>query len=93
MAAPAEPEVSAQEAAAPPVAEPQASILTHWRWFGLPKPRPPEQRPPRVKPQNQKSQTTGKPQAKPERAPVAAKQTTQPSSLALQLAALKGLKL
>jgi ATP-dependent RNA helicase SUPV3L1/SUV3 len=88
MAVPAEPEVSAQEAA-----EPQASILTHWRWVGLPKPRPPVQRQPRAKPQHQKSQTTGKPQAKPERAPVAAKQTAQPSSLALQLAALKGLKL
>ena len=97
-AVPAEPEASAQEAAAPPAAappaaEPQAITLTHWRWVGLPKPRPPEQRQPRAKPQHQKSQTTGKPPAKPERAPVAAKQTTQPSSLALQLAALKGLKL
>jgi ATP-dependent RNA helicase SUPV3L1/SUV3 len=93
MAVPAAPEVSAHEAAAPQAAEPQASILTHWRWVGLPKPRPPEQRQPRAKPQHQKSQTTGKPPAKPERAPVAAKQTAQPSSLALQLAALKGLKL
>ena len=97
-AVPAEPEASAQEAAAPPAAappaaEPQPITLTHWRWVGLPKPRPPEQRQPRAKPQHQKSQTTGKPQAKPERAPVAAKQTAQPSSLALQLAALKGLKL
>ena len=92
-AVPAEPEASAQEAAAPPAAEPQAITLTHWRWVGLPKPRLPEQRQPRAKPQHQKSQTTGKPQAKPERAPVAAKQTAQPSSLALQLAALKGLKL
>ena len=89
----AEPEVSVQEAAAPPVSEPQAITLTHWRWIGLPKPRPPEQRQPRAKLQHQASRATGKPQAKPERAPIAAKQSTQPSSLALQLAALKGLKL
>jgi ATP-dependent RNA helicase SUPV3L1/SUV3 len=96
-AVPAEPEASAPEAAAPPAAEPQAITLTHWRWVGLPKPRPPEQRQPRAKPQHQASRATGQPQvkqqAKPERAPVAAKQTAQPSSLALQLAALKGLKL
>ena len=89
----AEPEASTQEPDAPPAAEPQAITLTHWRWVGLPKPRPPEQRQPRAKPQHQKSQTTGKPQAKPERAPVAAKQSAPLSSLALQLAALKGLKL
>jgi ATP-dependent RNA helicase SUPV3L1/SUV3 len=96
-AVPAEPEASAPEAAAPPAAEPQAITLTHWRWVGLPKPRPPEQRQPRAKPQHQASRATGNPQvkqqAKPERAPVAAKQSAQPSSLALQLAALKGLKL
>jgi ATP-dependent RNA helicase SUPV3L1/SUV3 len=98
----AEPEATAPDAAAPEVAvavaaEPQAIVLTHWRWVGLPKPRPPEQRPQRAKPQHQKLQAAGKPQAepqaKPERAPVVAKQTAQPSSLALQLAALKGLKL
>ena len=86
-------EAHAPEAAAPLTAEPQAVILTHWRWVGLPKPRPPEHRQPRAKPQRQASPATGKPKAKPERAPLAAKQSTPPSSLALQLAALKGLKL
>lgn len=89
----AEVEASVPDAAAPPAAEPQAIILTHWRWVGLPKPRPPEQRQPRAKPQRQASPARSKPQAKPERAPVVAKQSAQPSSLALQLAALKGLKL
>ena len=78
--------------AAPPAPEPQAVTLTHWRWVGLPKPRPPEQRQQRAKPHQHKTQAAGKPHAKPERAPVAAKQNAQPSSLALQLAALKGLK-
>ena len=89
----AEVEASAPDAAAPPAAEPQAIILTHWRWVGLPKPRPPEQRQPRAKPQRKASPATGKSQTKPERAPVVAQQSAQPSSLALQLAALKGLKL
>ena len=89
----AEVEASAPDAAAPPAAEPQAIILTHWRWVGLPKPRTPEQRQPRAKPQHQAPRATDKPQVKPEHAPVAAKQSAQPSSLALQLAALKGLKL
>jgi ATP-dependent RNA helicase SUPV3L1/SUV3 len=93
MSASAEVEAIAPDAAAPLAAEPQAIILTHWRWVGLPKPRPPEQRQPRAKPQRQTSPATGKPKAKPERAPVVAKQSAQPSSLALQLAALKGLKL
>lgn len=86
-------DTSALESPAPAAAEPQAITLTHWRWVGLPKPRPPEQRQQRAKPQHQKSHATGKPQSKPERAPIAAKQSAQPSSLALQLAALKGLKL
>ena len=73
-------------------AEPQAIALTYWRWVGLPKPRPAEQRPQRAKPQQHKTHAAGKPHAKTERAPVAAKQNVQPSSLALQLAALKGLK-
>jgi ATP-dependent RNA helicase SUPV3L1/SUV3 len=93
MSASAEVEAIAPDAAAPLAAEPQAIILTHWRWVGLPKPRPPEQRQPRAKPQRQTSPATGKPKAKPERAPVVAKQSAQLSSLALQLAALKGLKL
>ncbi len=86
-------DTSALESPAPAAAEPQAITLTHWRWVGLPKPRPPEQRQQRAKPQHQKTHAAGKPQSKPERAPVAAKQSAQPSSLALQLAALKGLKL
>jgi len=89
----AEVEASAPDAAAPPAAEPQAIILTHWRWVGLPKPRTPEQRQPRAKPQRKGPPATGKSQTKPERAPVVAQQSAQPSSLALQLAALKGLKL
>jgi ATP-dependent RNA helicase SUPV3L1/SUV3 len=93
MSVAGEVEAIAPDAAAPLAAEPQAIILTHWRWVGLPKPRPPEQRQPRAKPQRQTSPATGKPKAKPERAPVVAKQSAQPSSLALQLAALKGLKL
>jgi ATP-dependent RNA helicase SUPV3L1/SUV3 len=93
MSVAAEVEAIAPDAAAPLAAEPQAIILTHWRWVGLPKRRPPEQRQPRAKTQRQTSPATGKPKAKPERAPVVAKQSAQPSSLALQLAALKGLKL
>jgi ATP-dependent RNA helicase SUPV3L1/SUV3 len=87
------PEAAESEAVVAPAAEAQAIVLTHWRWVGLPKPRPPEQRPQRAKPQHQKLPTTGTPQARPERAPVATKQSAPPSSLALQLAALKGLKL
>jgi ATP-dependent RNA helicase SUPV3L1/SUV3 len=93
VTATAEVEANAPDAAAAPAADPQAIILTHWRWVGLPKPRPPEQRQPRAKPQRQASPATGKPKTKPERAPVVAKQSAKPSSLALQLAALKGLKL
>ena len=89
------PEEAAPDAVA--AAVPQAVTLTHWRWVGLPKPRPPEQRAQRTKPHQQKMHATSKPQGKPqdktERAPAAAKQNAQPSSLALQLAALKGLKL
>ena len=93
VTATAEVEANAPDAAAPPTADPQAIILTHWRWVGLPKPRPPEQRQPRGKPQRKASPATDKPKAKSERAPVVAQQSAQPSSLALQLAALKGLKL
>ena len=88
-----EQEAIATEPAVAPAPEPQAVTLTHWRWVGLPKPRPPEQRQQRAKPQLQKTHAAGKPQAKPDRTPVAPKQNAQPSSLALQLAALKGLKL
>lgn len=93
VTATAEVEANAPDAAAPPTADPQAIILTHWRWVGLPKPHPPEQRQPRAKPQRKASPATDKPKMKPERAPVVAQQSAQPSSLALQLAALKGLKL
>ena len=89
----AEVATSAPEADAPPVGAPQAVTLTHWRWVGLPKPRPPEQRPQRAKPQSQAARAAGKPRPKAEREPLVTKQTAQPSSLALQLAALKGLKL
>jgi ATP-dependent RNA helicase SUPV3L1/SUV3 len=93
VTATAEVATSAPEADAPRVGAPQAVTLTHWRWVGLPKPRPPEQRPQRAKPQSQAARATGKPRPKAEREPLVTKQTAQPSSLALQLAALKGLKL
>ena len=88
-----EQEAIATEPTVAPAPEPQAFTLKHWRWVGLPKPRPPEQRQQRAKPQHHKTHAAGKPQAKPDRTPVAPKQNAQPSSLALQLAALKGLKL
>ena len=74
-------------------AAPQPVVLTHWRWIGLPKPRPQEQRHLRARPDQQKSPRAGKPNAKPDRAPPAPKPVSPPSALALQLAALKGLKL
>lgn len=102
-AAAVEPAPATEEAVPAPAAaiEPQSVVLTHWRWIGLPKPRPPEQRTQRAPSHHQKTHATSKPQGKPqgkphdkaERAPVAVKQNAQPSSLALQLAALKGLKL
>lgn len=81
--------------ATPVVAEPAAPqpvILTHWRWIGLPKPRPQEPRQQRARP-NQKPQGKPKADTRPERAPVPSKPSSPPSALALQLAALKGLKL
>jgi ATP-dependent RNA helicase SUPV3L1/SUV3 len=74
-------------------AQPQPVVLSHWRWIGLPKPRPQEQRQQRARPDQQKPQSTAKPNGKPDRAPPAPKPASPPSSLALQLAALKGLKL
>jgi ATP-dependent RNA helicase SUPV3L1/SUV3 len=90
-----EPAPVAEKVEPTPVAavETQSVVLTHWRWVGLPKPRPPEQRQQRAKPHPQKTHAGLKPQAKPERAPAVQKPAAQPSSLALQLAALKGLKL
>ena len=84
-----------QRAEPPVVVEPatlQPVILTHWRWIGLPKPRPQEQRQHRVRP-TQKSQGAPKANGKPDRAPAVPKPASPPSALALQLAALKGLKL
>ena len=74
-----------------PVKQPVA--LTYWRWTGLPKPRPPEQRQQRARTDGQKLQGRPRAQGKPDRAPPKPKETSQPSALALQLAALKGLKL
>lgn len=67
-------------------------VLTHWRWVGLPKPRPQEQRRPHASAER-KPHASAKPKGKPDRAPPAPKQSAPPSALALQLAALKGLKL
>ncbi|MEP7350051.1 MAG: helicase-related protein [Sphingorhabdus sp.] len=73
-----------------PVAQPV--VLTHWRWIGLPKPRPHEQRQMRTRPEKQKTKTDAKPKSKTDRAPQLHKPASPPSALALQLAALKGLK-
>jgi ATP-dependent RNA helicase SUPV3L1/SUV3 len=73
-----------RQVAAEPAAPPQPIVLTYWRWIGLPKPRPPEQR---------KPSSGAKTSSKPDRAPSSAKPSPPPSALALQLAALKGLKL
>jgi ATP-dependent RNA helicase SUPV3L1/SUV3 len=73
-----------RQVAAEPAAPPQPIVLTYWRWIGLPKPRPPEQR---------KPSSGAKTSSKPDRAPSSAKPSSSPSALALQLAALKGLKL
>jgi ATP-dependent RNA helicase SUPV3L1/SUV3 len=80
----------------PPVSQaaaPQSIVLTHWRWVGLPKPRPQEQREQRARPERQKPQGGPKPKKQPDRVPSAPKPASPPSALALQLAALKGLKL
>ena len=79
--------------ASPEAAAPQPVVLTHWRWVGLPKPRPQEQRQQRARPERQKPQGGPRPKSQPDRAPAAPKPASPPSALALQLAALKGLKL
>ena len=79
----------------------QPIVLTHWRWIGLPKPRSQEPRSQeprqqRARPDQAKSQSGPKPMGKPDRAqpaPKPASPPSPPSALALQLAALKGLKL
>jgi len=70
----------------------QPSNLSHWRWVGLPKPRPQEQRPQRGRPDRQKPASNGNAKRRDERPAPAPKAAAQPSALALQLAALKGLK-
>jgi ATP-dependent RNA helicase SUPV3L1/SUV3 len=80
---------------APAALEPvtaQPVVLTHWRWIGLPKPRPQEPHQQRARP-SQKPERSPKAHASPDRAPPPPKPASPPSSLALQLAALKGLKL
>lgn len=76
-----------------PTAAAQPVYLTHWRWVGLPKPRPQEQRSQRTGPTRSKSKDASKKKAMPDRAPAKPKEVSPPSALALQLAALKGLKL
>jgi ATP-dependent RNA helicase SUPV3L1/SUV3 len=88
-------EAAVADAAAPEQSAPKETapvVLTHWRWVGLPKPRPPEQRRPQASAER-KPHASAKPKAKPDRAPPAPKPSAPPSALALQLAALKGLKL
>lgn len=84
------PEAS-EPAPAPTVAQPV--VLTHWRWVGLPKPRPHEHRQQQARPDRQKPSGGAKPRGKQDRAAPAPKTASPPSALALQLAALKGLKL
>lgn len=84
--------VPAQDEAAAPTPT-QPVVLTHWRWIGLPKPRPQEQRQQQARPERQKPHVTAKPKHQSDRAPPAPKPASPPSALALQLAALKGLKL
>ena len=75
-----------------PATPAQPINLTYWRWVGLPKPRPQEQRVQRGKPVRSKSPEMAKPKDKPNRATSKSNDASPPSALALQLAALKGLK-
>ena len=75
-----------------PATPAQPINLTYWRWVGLPKPRPQEQRVQRGKPVRSKSMEMAKPKDKPNRATSKSNEASPPSALALQLAALKGLK-
>lgn len=89
-----EAETAAEEApAALETAVLQPVVLTHWRWIGLPKARPQEQRQQRAKPGKKMPQDAAKPKTKSDRPALAPKPASPPSALALQLAALKGLKL
>lgn len=69
----------------------QPIALAHWRWIGLPKPRLQDNR--KARPERHKPQTAAKPKGKADRPPSVPKPASPPSALALQLAALKGLKL
>jgi ATP-dependent RNA helicase SUPV3L1/SUV3 len=70
----------------------QPVLLTHWRWIGLPKARLHEPRHARSRPEKQPHKLPAK-RVAPDPAPPASKPAPPPSELALQLAALKGLKL
>lgn len=88
-------EATAAEAPAEVVGNPapaQPSNLSHWRWVGLPKPRPQEHRQQRGRPDRQKHARTDNAKRREERPAPTPKAASQPSALALQLAALKGLK-
>ncbi len=88
-------------AAAPPATEAPAITLTYWRWVGLPKPRKPEQgnhaargnKPARSDRAKPRSKDNDRPKHSAPRNSQPSKPASPPSSLALQLAALKGLKL
>ncbi|MGB5075877.1 MAG: helicase-related protein [Sphingorhabdus sp.] len=71
----------------------QPVVLTYWRWIGLPKARHPEKIERRAKPDGagRIGREKGKPQV--ERPKQSHNPPAPPSALALQLAALKGLKL
>lgn len=95
MASPDAADATAVEATAEAVGNPaptQPSNLSHWRWVGLPKPRPQEQRPQRGRPDRQKHARNDNAKRREERPAPTPKAASQPSALALQLAALKGLK-
>jgi ATP-dependent RNA helicase SUPV3L1/SUV3 len=79
--------VDSPAATAEPITVAQPAVLTHWRWVGLRKPKPQDRRPVRsatrakARDDRKVHATAPKPQVK--------AQPTAPSSLAIQLAALK----
>lgn len=81
------------EAIAADTAVKQPVVLTHWRWIGLPKPRVQAQPARNERSKEQKPKTVPATSSKAGRTPPPPKTTSPPSALALQLAALKGLKL
>jgi ATP-dependent RNA helicase SUPV3L1/SUV3 len=69
----------------------QPAILTYWRWIGLPKPRTDDRRPQQKRPQQHRTNADAKPRDRAQPTKPDKPQTpAQPSSLALQLAALQG---